>query len=47
MEVDNFSDRRELLVECGDSEADTGVGSFSLEQGTEHKGEDAVEGMDP
>ena len=47
MEVDNFSDRRELLVECGDSEADTGVGSFSLEQGTEHKGEDTVEGMDP
>ena len=47
MEVDDFGDRRQLLVEGGYGEVDAQMCNFALEQGAEHKGQDAVEGMDP
>ena len=47
MEVDDFGDRRQFLIEGGYGEVDTRMGNFSLKQRTEHKGQDAVEGMDP
>ena len=47
VEVDDLGDRGQLFVERGDAEVNACLGGLSLEQGTEHQGQDAVEGMDP
>jgi len=47
VEIDDFGDGGQLFVEGRYGEVDARVGNFSLKQGAEHKGQDAVEGMDP
>jgi hypothetical protein len=47
VEGDDFGDRRQLFIESGNGEADARLGNFSLEQGAQAEGQDAVKGVDP
>ena len=45
--IDDFLYLGKLFIKGGDSQRKSALGSFSLKQGAEHQGQDAVEGMDP